>query len=339
MNAPHSILREEAGGGAAAGGSGAAAGAAGSGAAAGAAGSGAAAGAAGSGATAGSAAPPPYYKGFYGEDGKIDKGALDRLPDHLKPFKEVLGKYETIDALFTGFGNAHTLASKKALTPLDPTAPDHVKAERKQMLDQVNNVPKDPKGYGIARPNEFPEENWNQGGADKMAALAHKHSISPDAVKDLLGLQMELTNGELQKGQQFEAEFYKAQDTKFADALRTQGVAADKALDLATRGATTLGIDPKSPLFKNADVKLACLRMANLVGEDKLISGDAGGQGGGGGADYLAQARDIIKNPANPLHKAWADPSDPRNEEVRAKVNEYYRLDGDAKKKRGIAAP
>lgn len=324
---PNTILREEAGGGAAAGGAGAAAGT-----------GTAAAGATGGGAAA-TATPPPYYKGFYDDDGKIDKAALDRLPDHLKPHKDVLGKYETIDALLTGFGNAHALASKKALTPLDPTAPDHVKAERKAMLDGVNNVPKEPKGYGIARPETFPEEHWNQAGADKLAALGHKYSAQPEFMRDLLSLQVELTNGELQKGQQFESDFYKAQETKFADAIRTQGVAADKALDLATRGAATLGIDPKSPLFKNADVKLACLRMANLVGEDKLISGDLGGQGGGGGPDYLTQARDIMRNPQNPLHKAWADPTDPRNEEVRAKVNELYRMDGEAKKKRGVPAP
>lgn len=334
MNAPHSILREEAGGGGAGGGG------------AGAGGGqqqqqngGAGGGAGGGGQQQQQQAPPPYYKGLYGDDGKIDRAAFDRLPDHLKPHADVFKKYETVDALLTGFGNAHALASKKALTPLDPNAPDHVKAERKAMLDQVNNVPKEPKGYGIVRPETFPEAHWNQAGADKMAAIAHKFSIPPEAVKELLGLQMELTNGELEKGQKFEADFYKEQDTKFADAIRTQGVAADKALDLATRGATTLGIDPKSPLFKNADVKLACLRMANLVGEDKLISGDLGGQGGGGAPDYLTQARDIMRNPQNPLHKAWADPSDPRNEEVRAKVNELYRMDGEAKKKRGIAAP
>ncbi len=332
MNTPHSILREEAGGGAGGGGGGTPP-------------------PAGTPPPGGGTPPPgggtppppppaaPYYKGLYGDDGKIDKAALDRLPDHLKPHKDVLGKYETIDALLTGFGNAHALASKKALTPLEANAPDHVKAERKAMLDGVNNVPKDPKGYGIARPETFPAEHWSEEGAGKMAAIAHKHSLSPDAVKELLGLQMELTNGELAKGQQFEADFYKAQDTKFAEAIRTQGVVADKALDLATRGAVTLGIDPKSPLFKNADVKLACLRMANLVGEDKLISGDLGGQGGGGGPDYLTQARDIMRNPQNPLHKAWSDPGDPRNEEVRAKVNELYRMDGEAKKKRGVPAP
>lgn len=332
MNAfiPRSILREEAGDGT---GSGAGGGGSGAGAGAGTGGE------AGAGAGGGAASPPPYYKGFYGDDGKIDKAALDRLPDHLKPHKDVLGKYETIDALLTGFGNAHALASKKALTPLEANAPDHVKAERKAMLDQVLNVPKEAKGYGIAKPSDFPEEHWNQAGAEEMAALAHKHSISPDAVKDLLGLQVKLTNGELQKGQAFEADFFKQQDTKFADAIRTQGVDAVKALDLATRGAATLGIDPKSPLFKNADLKLACLRMANLVGEDKLISGDIGGQGGGGAPDYLAQARDIIRNPQNPLHKAWSDPADPRNEEARAKVNELYRIDGEAKKKRNQPAP
>ena len=294
-------------------------------------------GAASAAAGAGSAAPAPYYKGLYGDDGKFDKTAFDRLPEHLKAHAEVFKKYENVDALLTGFGNAHALASKKALTPLDPNAPQHVKDERKAMLDQVLNVPKDPKGYGITRPETLPEQFWNQAGADEFGLIAQKHSISPEAVKDLLALQLKMTNGEIEKGAQMDADIYRKQDEAFATAIRTQGIDEAKAMDLATRGAMTLGIDPKSPLFKYSEIKLAALRMARLVGEDKLVTGD--GSGEGGGKSHLEEARDIMRNPANPLHKAWADPMDPRNEEVRARVNELYRMDGEAKKKRGIPAP
>lgn len=324
MNAPHPILREEAGGGAGGGGSGAAGGAAGAGAAAAAGGAGAVtAGGAGAAAGGAAAAPPPYYKGLYGDDGKIDKAALERLPDHLKGFKELFARADTIDAALTMWGNANGLASKKALTPLDAAAPDHVKAERKAMLDGANNVPKDPKGYGIARPETFPEEHWNQAGADKMAALAHKHSLSPDAVKELLGLQVELTQGEIAKGQQFEAEFFKTQDFEFEKAARASGMDVKRATELATRGAATLGIDPKSPIFKNAAVRTACMRMTALVSEDKLVTGDAAASGP---ADHRAAARDIMGNPQNPLHKAWNDSADPRHDEAVEKVNQLYRM-------------
>lgn len=278
--------------------------------------------------------PKPFYAGLYGEDGKIDKAALDRLPDHLKPYKDVFGKYETVDALLHGFGNAHMMAVKKALTPLPADAPAEVVAERKAHLDLINNVPKDPKGYGIARPEDLPAEFWNEEGAGKFALLAQKHSLSPAAVKELLGLQLEMTRGELARGQANETEFYTQQGLAFEAAVKKQGMDLEKANDAATRGAFTLGIDPKSPLFKNAAVRLACLRMTSLVAEDKLITGDPTNPDAG---NELQQARDIMGNVQNPLHKAWADTSDPQHEAAKERVNELYRIDGERKRRRGVA--
>lgn len=315
-------LFEEAGGGGAAGGGG---------------GGDAAAQAAAAAATAAAAKPAPFYKGLYGEDGKIDKTAFDRLPDHLKPHAEVFKKYETIDAMLSGFGNSHALASKKQLTPLAADAPDNIRAERKALLDGVLGVPKESKGYGIARPEALPEEHWDGALADKFAAVAHKHSMSPDAVKEIMGLQLESTQAQLQKGQQLETEFFANQDKAFAAEVQKRGLAVDKATELATRAAATLGIDPKSPIFKNSDVRLALLRFTNLVSEDKLIKGDAAD--GMGGADLLAQARDIAGNPTNPKYKAYHDQNHPQHQEVRREWNDLYRRDGDAKKKRGIPAP
>lgn len=270
----------------------------------------------------GDAKPAPFYKGLYGDDGKIDKAALDRLPDHLKPHKDVFAKYDTVDALLAGFGNAHSMAVKKALAPLSGNEPAEVVAERKGLLDTINNVPKDVKGYGIVRPETLPEEFWNQEGADEFGKLAQKHSISPAAVKDLLALQVKMTQGELDRGKAGETEYYAKQDTAFMAGLQKLGMDADRGTDLASRGAATLGIDPKNAILKNADVRLAMVKFATLVSEEKLIRGT---EQAGGGMSALEQARDIVSNPANPLHKAFHDPTDPRNEAAKEKVNTLYR--------------
>lgn len=276
--------------------------------------------------------PKPFFEGLYGPDGKIDATAFDRLPDHLKPHKDVFAKYKTVDELLNGFGNAHALASKKQLTPLDPSAPDHVKAERKAHLDMINNVPKDPKGYGIARPETLPEQFWNQEGADKFALLAQKHSVSPDAARDFIALQTELTQAEIAKGQQMDADYYLKQDQTFTAAIQKQGLDADRAMDLAKRGAMTTGIDPKDSIFKNATVRLAMIRTAQLVAEDKLVKGDDPASNVG---NELAQARDIMNNPANPMNKAWKDPQDPRHEAAKERVNALYQTYGERSQKRG----
>lgn len=316
-------LFEEAGGGGAAGGGDAAAQAA--------------AAAAATAAAAAAAKPAPFYKGLYGDDGKIDKAAFDRLPDHLKQHKDVFSRYETVDALLAGFGNASSLASKKQLTPLPPDAPANVRAERKALLDGVNNVPKEAKDYGIARPEALPEEHWDGALADKFSAIAHKHSLSPEAVKEIMGLQLEATQSQLQKGQQFETEFFTTQDKTFATEVQKRGVALDEANKLVNRAAATLGIDGKDPILKNASTRLALLRFTNLVSEDKLVKGDAAD--GMGGADLLAQARDIAGNPQNPKYKAYHDQQHPQHLEVRREWNDLYRRDGEIKQKRGVPAP
>lgn len=282
-------------------------------------------------AAAAAAAPAPFFKGLYGDDGKIDKASWDRLPDRLKTHADQFKKYDTVEALLDGFGNAHSMAVKKALAPLTGTEPPEIVAERNQLLDTINNVPKDPKGYGLARPADLPEQFWNQEGADKFALLAQKHHISPAAMKDLMGLQLELTRGEIAHGQTMETEYYTGQDKTFEAAMKTAGIDMEKATDLATRAAATLGIDPKSLIFRNASVKQALVRFANLVAEDKLVTGDNKQEG-----DELAMARDIANNPQNPLYKAWHDPNDPQHEAAKARRDELYRIDGEKKRARGI---
>lgn len=277
--------------------------------------------------------PKPFYEGLYGADGKIDKAALDRLPDHLKPHKDVLGKYDTIEALLSGFGNAHSMAVKKALVPLTGTEPPEIVAERKAHLDQINGVPKDPKGYGIVRPETLPEMHWNQEGADQFALLAQKHSLSPAAVKDLLALQVGLTQGEIERGKANDTDWYANQDKVYEAGLKTLGMDADKGKDMMTRGAQTLGIDPKDPIMRSAAARLAAIRMTALVSEHKLVTGDP--TQASGGDDPLAQARDIMGNPQNPLHKAWKDQNDPRHEDAKDKVNALYQQHGERQAKKG----
>lgn len=273
--------------------------------------------------------PKPFYEGLYGADGKLDKGAFDRLPDHLKPFKDQFGRYETVDALLQGAGNAFNLASKKALAPLDENAPDSIKAERKALLDTANNVPKDVNGYGIAKPQDLPDMFWHQEAADSFGKLAQKHSLSPSAVKELFDLNLQVTRGELEKAKAYEAEYWGKQDQGFEAGVKQLGMDMEKATDLAKRGAATLGIDVKGNIFKDASVRLGMIRMAQLVSESKLVTGDPTGPQGG---TELQQARDVIGNPQNPMHKAWNDPNDPRHDEAIQKVNALYAADG-AKKK------
>lgn len=272
-------------------------------------------------AAAAAAKPAPFYEGLYDKEGKIDPKALDRLPDHLKPHKDWMAKYPTIDALINGGANAHNMAVKKAIAPLVGNEPPEILAERKAHLDTLNGVPKDPKGYGIARPQDLPEMFWNEEGAGKFAALAQKHSISPAAVKELLGLQIEMTRADIARGQTMDAEFYTKQSQTYEAEVQKMGGDLEKANDQALRGAQTLGIDPKGALFKQAAVKLAMIRACQLVSEEKMIGGESTEGKAGGERD---EARRIMGDPTHPMHKAWADPNDAGHQAARDRVNALY---------------
>lgn len=278
-------------------------------------------------------APAPFFKGLYGDDGKIDKGAFDRLPDNLKPFKDQFSKYDTVEALLQGFGNAHSMAVKKALAPLQGNEPPEIIAERNTLLDTILGVPKDIKGYNLTREaidKNLPEEAWDQEAADSFAALAQKHHLSPAAALDAVKLQASLVTKQMADAKIAETEYYTGQDRAFEQAMKTAAIDLDKANDLANRGAQTLGIDPKSPIFKNAAVRQAMVRFANLIAEDKLVKGEPGKEG-----NELDEARAIMGDVKHPMHDAWANPVHPNHERVKERVNELYRIDGERKQRRG----
>jgi len=266
-------------------------------------------------------APDPFFKGLYDDDGKINKTAFDRLPDSLKAHKDLFAKYDSVDALLGGFANAHSMAVKKALAPLKGDEPPEIVAERKNLIDTINNVPKDPKGYGIKRPDDIPEMFWNEELAGQMAQWGVKNSISPAAMKEAQTMLATMTKTEIARGQQMEAEFFRQQEANWESTVHAAGLDLEKANELALRGAATLKIDPKNPIFKNAQVRAACLQLHQLVSEDKIASADGAVIGE---KDNREMARDIMNNDQNPMYKAFRDPNHPDHDRVKQHVNTLY---------------
>jgi hypothetical protein len=257
-----------------------------------------------------------------GDDGKINKANFDRLPDTIKKHVDVFKKYDTVEALLNGFGNAHDMGVKKALAPLGPDATAEMRAERKAHLDTINNVPKDAKDYGIAMPKDFPKEFWDQALADNAMAIAHKYSLPREAIAELVALQGGSTLKQLEQAKANQATFFNAQNTEFDAEVAKLGITKEEADTAVKTGAATLGIKPDSPRLKMADVRLACLTMTKLVSESRLKTG-SGSEGQAG--TERDEARKIMGDPTHPLNKAWNDQNDPRHEEARARVDALYR--------------
>jgi hypothetical protein len=291
-------------GGGAAGAGGGAAGAGGSGA-----GPSGAAGAAGAqGGNAGAAgAGQPWFVGLYGADGKIDAKRFDALPDHLKAHKDTFAKYQTVEALLGGMGNLALLAGKKGLEPLPKDAPKELQEERAALMRKLNNVPEKPEGYGIKKPDNVPDDQWNGEYVNGILGVLHKHNASPELVQELTKLDGEFA-AKLRAGSEAAQT---AALAKEGEALKTAfGSDYDKKLSMAQRAAKTLGLDVTDPMFNKASVVIAMAKVAEMVSEDKLVSGEGSADAG---MSDREKALDILNNPANPLHKAYHDADHPQH--------------------------
>ncbi len=209
-------------------------------------------------------------------------------------------------------------------------------AERKALLDSINSVPKEAKDYGLTRPDDLPEQYWDAKLADTYAAWAHKHSISPAAAKEMVQNQLTHVKEQLAAQAQYETEFFAGQQKAFDDAIRTEGIAADKAASLVERGAIKLGMDIKDPkvetLLKNANVRLMALRHAVATGEDTFI-GKESAAGGEGNPEQLASS--AVHDKSNPLYEPLHNASHPQHKMAKEKVDGWWRLAVEMKSKQG----
>lgn len=271
-----------------------------------------------------------WAKDWIQPDFTLNHKALDRLPEHLKDMRPTLEKYKGFEDVLLGYKNQQVMAGKKALAPLMPDAKPEVIAERKALLDSINGVPKEAKEYGITRPQDFPEAQWNQPMADNYAKWAHENSVSPTAAKKLMALQMESVRGAMVEQDKYVQKFYADEDGKFSATIQRENIPADRASSLIEKGALALGLDIQNEQTKNflkgSDARLMAMRHAIAIGEDKAVTPEGGGQTGGGDPTELAKS--ATSDPSNPIYAPYWNKegkySRSAQEAAVAKVNGWY---------------
>lgn len=217
-----------------------------------------------------------------------------------------------------GLATMSSLAGKKALAPLPEGASPEAKAERNKLMAQLNNVPEKPEGYGFKRPENIPESQWNQPYVDGIAGILHKHNVSPEAAKELMEFDAKHA-GTI--GEQSAQAIAKAEAAEVAKLKETFGADMPKQMDLAVRGARTLGMDPLDPIFKNASAVIMAAKFASMISEDRLVSGEP--TPANAGMDDRAKALDIVNNTANPLNQAYHKQDHPRHAEAVEAVSRF----------------
>jgi hypothetical protein len=269
-------------------------------------------------AEAGAGAGTSWFTGLYDATGKINAAKFDALPEHLKGHKDLFARYHTVEALMGGLATMSSLAGKKALAPLPDGASPEAKAERSKLMAQLNNVPEKPEGYGFKKPDSIPEEHWNKDYANGVAAILHKHNVSPEAAKELMEFDAKQAGTMLEKVKAGQAQ---ADQAEMATLKETFGADMPKHLDLAVRAVRTAGMDPNDKLFKNAGAVILAAKFGAMISEDRLVSGDS--TPANAGMDDRAKALDIVNNAANPLNSAYHKQDHPRHTEAVEAVSRF----------------
>lgn len=280
----------------------------------------------------GSGISTPWASEWIQPDFTLNHKALDRLPDHLKGLRPTLERQKNFEGVLQALDHSQTLAGKKALAPLDANAPAQAVAERKALLDTINGVPPSAKDYGIAKPADFPDAQWDPKLAESFTAWAHKHSVSPAAAKELLGLQVGNVKTQLANQAQYEQTFWADEQKNFEATIQRDNIPAARASALVEKGAISLGLDLNNErtktFLKGSEARLMAMRHAIAIGEDTALTGD--GSSPGEGTNYAELAQSARQDPANPIYAQYWNKDGKFSQSVQAaavaKVNGWLQL-------------
>lgn len=177
--------------------------------------------------------------------------------------------------------------------PGEGAKPEEIAAFRKAL-----GVPDTAEGYGALRPETIPEGVWDADAEKALQSVAHKHNLTPAALKDIVGLYAGQIDGQMKMGEAQAKEFVAGETSK----LRGEwGDSFEPNVRNVVRLAATVGLDPTNPIFQSADVVRAFHRITSMMSEDKLINGATVNLA----VSPQEQAKDVMTNPKNPHYEAY----------------------------------
>lgn len=261
-------------------------------------------------------APLPQAQSFaelLDDKGGFKQGWTQALPEHLKPFEGTFAKYPNPFEALAGLGNANKKLSERQVSgpPPEGSTPEVIEAYNAKVR-QITGAPDKPEGYGLAKPENLPAGmEWNQGFADKVTAIAHKHAASPVLLKELAAAHNENIAELIGKSQKAQEDQTQA---AIAELNKEWGGDAPVRWQEAKRGIAILGGDPNADSYSVQDI----MRMA--LNADKAFREDNGLVGGGDAVKQtLAERKRALET-----DPAWLNPKTTqdqrRNDEIGAEL-------------------
>jgi hypothetical protein len=268
---------------------------------------------------------PATTPGIFGEGMTFREGWFNDVKDSsLDPYRSMAAQFKDLPSMLKSMHDTKAALSQRTegmvRIPGKDATPDEISAYHRAI-----GVPESPDKYQIQPPTQLPEGvEFRPEALTQFAEFAHKAGIPNEVANQLIAFQAQVESAEVTR---LKSEHDAAVQAQEKQLQQEWGGQWEQKNMLAKRAADTVGLGADHPALANADIRKAMARVADLISEDKLSGHDKVS----GVLSPGNEAKDILSNPDNPLHKAYHDSTHPNNKHARSvymqKMEEQVRME------------
>lgn len=246
------------------------------------------------------AEPENTIPALLGEDGAFAPEWYSRFDD-LQPHAATLAKFKRPEALAKSYAHLEKLKGY----------PDENDDARMQAFRSAVGLPENPDDFTIARPEDTPDEIWDDQLAASLSRVAFDHGVPPRAMQALVARYAQEGRNFLQDYQRreeaaleaAEADLQQEWGREYEHNMQTVATFLQHMGDSAGIDVQHLVENPA--LRANADFARLVFTMAQQGQEAPMRQGAA--------ADDKQEAQRIASDPSHPLHEAYMHANHPRH--------------------------
>lgn len=222
--------------------------------------------------------------------------------EELQPFAATLSKFRRPEALAKSYANLERMRGY----------PDSPESPRMEAFRRAVGLPESAQDYSLTRPQDTPDEIWDDALAASLAKVAHRYGVPAPAMAALcehyaqegrLAVQAARL-AEQEAVQQAEATLRADWGRRYEDNMQAVGATLHT---LGSRAGVNVAALAETPALRaNADFARLMLAASDLLEEAPMHTGSP--------LNAQAEARRMVEDPTHPLHEAYMRTSHPRHQ-------------------------